>query len=209
MVSRSLTKVPAASHGRGSRFILGYLVKLSSLLISITGAIALGLAASAAQAKTDSFVYTSISGAPNSATGTLTFHPVAAGVYAITGITGNVDGDTISPTAPVSNPDSPNAATSPDGLFIYDNDVYSHGPTLSNPGVLFDGASGAEYNLFSQGSEYVLYEALNGSYVANSVGNFTLTGGVLEPASWLMMVMGVAAVGAGLRMGRGRQLANA
>lgn len=184
-------------------------MKLPTLLVGVTGAMALALAATAVQAKTDTFLYTSTSGAPLKATGTLTFDPVGAGVYAITGITGTVDGDMISPTTPVANPQSPNATTSTDGLFIFDNDVYSHGPTLSNPGVLFDGVSGIEYNLFSQGPSYVLYEGVNGAFGPNSTGVFTLTGGVPEPATWLMMLMGMAAIGAGLRIGHARRPASA
>ena len=182
-------------------------MKLSALIVSIAGAAVLALTASVAQATTDSFVYTSTTSAPSSATGMITFHSIGGGVYEITDITGFVDGDKITNLVPNSNP--PGAVTSTDGLFIYDNDVYSGAPTLSNPGVLFDGQSGIEYNLFSQGPSYVLYEGVNNAFGPNSVGTFALAGGAPESATWLMMVMGVAAIGAGLRMERGRQLANA
>jgi hypothetical protein len=180
-------------------------MKLSGLLAGAAVAVALLGVASVAQARTDDFTYTSTGGTPASASGTISFQPVGPsdpGVFVITAITGMVDGDLI--TALINNPNSPGASTSTDGLFIFDNDVYANAPTLSNPGVLFSGKSGAEYNLFSTSpSDYTLYQAIAGAYTENSVGSFVLTGGIPEPATWLMMVLGVAAIGGGLRLGRG------
>ena len=136
-------------------------------------------------------------------------------------ISGNVDGDTI--TGLVNNPNDDTQATSPDGLFYYDNVVWP-GATeqLSSPGILFLGASGAEYNLFSDVPAnpdgpvtYELYKAVGGAYDGNSQGTITmgqtfnqgfdrdaLGGGVPEPAAWTMMILGFGAVGAVLRRRR-------
>jgi hypothetical protein len=89
---------------------------------------------------------------------------------------------------------------------------------LSNPGLFFTGASGDEYNLFSDNtSTYELYDARAGvGYVAHSVGALTATEapdlrpdggdvlGVPEPAAWTMMIMGFGGVGAILRRRRSR-----
>ena len=99
---------------------------------------------------------------------------------------------------------------------------------LSNPGILFLGASGTEYNLFSdppatrRPTPYELYKAFNGrawGYDAHSYGTITmgqtfsqdldrsvLSGGVPEPAAWTMMILGFGAVGAVLRRRRGQAL---
>ena len=62
-------------------------------------------------------------------------------------------------------------------MFIFDNVVWPTGaPALSNPGLFFSGASGAEYNLFSDNaSTYELYRARSGvGYLANSVGTLSV-----------------------------------
>jgi hypothetical protein len=129
-------------------------------------------------------------------------------------ISGNVDGDKI--TGLVNNPNGDTQATSPDGLFYYDNVVWP-GPgqqQLSNPGILFLGASGAEYNLFSDDPvNYELYKAIPGvGYDGNSHGTISMVqtfsqdvrgaGGVPEPATWAMMILGFGGVGALLRRRR-------
>jgi hypothetical protein len=176
-------------------------VKLSGILgaaILSIGMLGLG---SVAQAETQDFTYTSTSGPPTEATGQITFSVVPGGVYEISKITGNVDGQVIDMLLGMAG----SAKTSADGLFIYDDDVYATGPALSNPGVLFSDKNGAEYNLFSTAStgpdNFTLYQAVNGAYTENSIGNFALS--APEPATWLMMVFGVAAIGGGLRLGRG------
>jgi len=125
--------------------------------------------------------------------------------YDVLSVTGNVDGDTI--TTLIANPNQPTPSYSPDGLFIYDNVVWPGAATqLSNPGILFMGASGDEYNLFSDSStQYELYKAVPFSgYVAHSVGTITMQNGVPEPAAWTMMILGFGGVGALLRQRRGR-----
>jgi hypothetical protein len=139
------------------------------------------------------------------------------GGFNITSIGGSVDGDII--TGLVDNPGQPNASYSTDGLFIYDNVLFTSGivPTLSNPGVLFIGASGHEYNLFSDDmTHYEMYQATPG-YTEHSYGTISLHeasdrdgplgrlgGAVPEPATWTMMILGFGGVGALLRQRRSR-----
>jgi hypothetical protein len=74
-----------------------------------------------------------------------------------------------------ANAGSPNAQTSPTGLFIYDDLVFPGGnPIVTNPGLLAFGGpglgnapegKGSEINFFSEGSNtYDLYTGVNGSY---------------------------------------------
>jgi hypothetical protein len=142
----------------------------------------------------------------------------AVGGHDVTGVSGQVDADAV--TGLIANPGQPFPSYSADGWFIYDNVVWPGGaPVLSNPGLFFTGASGDEYNLFSDdASTYELYDARAGvGFVAHSVGTLTATGqpafrdfsldevvGVPEPAGWTMMILGFGAVGATLRRRRPR-----
>jgi hypothetical protein len=80
---------------------------------------------------------------------------------------------------------------------------------FSHPGLFFSGASGAEYNLFSDSSTtFELYKANSGvGYLANSVGAVTATAVIPEPASWTMMILGFGLVGTLLRQRRRTRLA--
>lgn len=184
---------------------------------------ALALSSGAARASTWVIDYTATSGAPSQAVVDVvasdTLNSVAG--YDVLSVSGEVDGDTI--TGLIANPDQPTPTTSPDGLFIYDNVVWPGAATqLSNPGILFMGASGDEYNLFSDSpTEYQLYQAVPFSgYVANSVGTITMaqtfvsqnlgiTGGVPEPEAWTLMILGFGGVGALLRHRRARPVLSA
>lgn len=177
---------------------------------------AVALCAGSAQAATWVVDYTSTGGSPFAAALTLNTADTlnAAGGFNITGVSGNVDGDVV--TGLIANPNQPFASYSADGMFIFDNVFFTApgGPKFSNPGLFFTGASGNEYNLFSDNpSTYELYRARSGvGYLANSVGTITTAqqsrdfggGAVPEPAGWTLMILGFGGVGALLRHRRGR-----
>lgn len=131
------------------------------------------------------------------------------GSYAIIGITGTVDnggGNSDAVTGLINNPNSPSWSFSPDGLFMFDNLVFPTapptGPAVSWYGLMFTGASGAEYNLFSDNANtYELYRAQGGGYQANSYGTVSVAA-VPEPAAWLLMIVGFGGAGAILRRRR-------
>jgi hypothetical protein len=200
------------------------LVKFAAAAItSLT--LSVGISSGAAQASTWVIDYTAdnLGDTPYSAMLNVTASDTlnAASGYDITGIGGNVDGDTI--TVLVANPNKANASASfsADGQFIFDNIIWPTGaPQLSNPGILFMGKSGHEYNIFSDDAvHYELYKATPfGGYNANSRGTISVTApsppafdlrspGVPEPASWALMILGFGAVGAVLRQRRGRLVA--
>jgi hypothetical protein len=201
---------------------------LVKFAVGATVALALsaGLGVGAAQASSWVLDYTANNpgDTPFSATLDLTVSntPNAPGAYVdggfnITDISGFIDGDMI--TGLVDNPGEPNASYSTDGLFIYDNVLFTSGqvPTLSNPGLLFTGASGHEYNLFSDDTvNYEMYQATPG-YTEHSYGTISLhetfdregplgqlANPVPEPAAWTMMILGFGGVGALLRQRRAR-----
>jgi len=180
------------------------------------------LAVGHAQASTWVLDYTATDGAaPAEADLTLNVSDVqnlVGGGFNVLGISGQVDGDSI--TGLIANPNLPNASTSADGWFTYDNVFYAgQSPVLSNPGLLFTSASGAEYNLFSDNATtYELYQARAGiGYTEHSVGTLTAVDppgglnsvGVPEPASWTLMIVGFGGVGAILRRRRHAQPAAA
>ncbi len=174
------------------------------------------LCASQAQAATWLLDYAATNGAsPTQASLTVDISDAqnAVGGHDVTGISGQVDGDAV--TGLIANPGQPFPSYSADGWFIYDNVVWPGGaPVLSNPGLFFTGASGDEYNLFSDNaSTYELYDARAGvGYVAHSMGALAVSElpsvrgfsldevvGVPEPASWVFMIVGFGSVGAVLR----------
>jgi hypothetical protein len=175
---------------------------------------ALAISGGAAQASTWVIDYTANNAGdtPFSATVDLVASDILNAVngYDVLSVSGNVDGDAI--TGLVNNPNQPTQATSPDGLFYFDNVVWP-GATqqLSNPGILFTGASGTEYNLFADDAvHYELYTAVNGSWSNHSYGTIAMAQtfqggfdrdslGVPEPASWALMILGFGGVGAVLR----------
>jgi hypothetical protein len=179
---------------------------------------ALVFSAGHAQAATWILDYTATDGGqPTQASVTVEISDLlnAVGGHDVTGVSGQVDGDAI--TGLIANPGQPFASYSADGWFIFDNVIWPDQASLiSNAGLFFSGASGDEYNLFSDdASTFELYDARAGvGYVAHSVG--TLAGreapdlgpnvgdvvGVPEPAAWTMMIIGFGAIGAVLRRRR-------
>jgi hypothetical protein len=190
------------------------MLRLKTILAGLTAAIA--LTAGQAHAGTWLLTYTSSTGSPFTANLTLDASDVmnTVGGFDALSLNGDVDGDAI--TGLIANPSQPLAHYSADGMFIYDNVVWPTGaPALSNPGLFFSGASGNEYNLFSDNATtYELYRARSGvGYLANSVGTLSVaeqvrtvtddrSGAIPEPASWLMMIVGFGAIGTALRMRR-------
>jgi hypothetical protein len=165
--------------------------------------------AGAAHAATDVFTFSDTADGIF-ATGTLQVDnaPTGAGTYDITGVTGSVmNGSLASPTVDpivgvIGNTNSPNATV--DFGFQYDNQL-----PLNTNGVLFQGASGAIYNLWSNGgSAGELYTyGLPGVPNFDAHGVVSVSAGVPEPSSWAIMLMGFGALGAAVR-GR-RKLATA
>jgi hypothetical protein len=113
-------------------------------------------------------------------------------------ISGTVNGSHISGL--VANPSAPNAAVSPDGLYIFNNVLFATGTLLlDNNGVLFNGPGG-EYNIFTSNSTYILADNAPGvgSYIPGTEGTFTVTG-VPELSTWAMMIIGFGGVGLQMR----------
>jgi PEP-CTERM motif len=89
----------------------------------------------------------------------------------------------------------PGNATSPDGLFYYNNVFYpGSDPAFDNSGVLFTSIGNASgyWNLFSYGpGNYTLWESKGGGW-AYEGGQGTLTLSAPEPSTWAMMLLGLA-----------------
>jgi hypothetical protein len=172
-------------------------MKLPTLFVGLASAVALTLAASAASAKSWDFSFTSSGG--DVASGMFTTSG-AGPTYTITGITGVIDSSAII------------------GLSSYaaaDQLLFMPGPpNFDVGGVSFTALDGISYNLtdFPDGSNRITNNVIDPPGVGTpepfQLTSLTITA-LPESATWLMMVMGIAAIGAGLRMGRERQLADA
>ena len=170
-------------------------------IIAVALAAAVAVAAMPASAYTYSFNYSSTdSNAPFASTGSFTTNNALNGVggHDITSISGTVDADPI--TGLVANPSRPNAQNSADGFFTYDNVYFGGNPVIDNAGVLFSGASGLEYNFFSDApGVYELYSATPGvGYGAHSVGTLSVAA-IPEPATWGLLLAGFGMVGVAAR----------
>ncbi len=94
--------------------------------------------------------------------------------YDVTSITGTIDGVAITGAVGTGG----GQQTSPDGKWYYDNEIFAtrcggiDGSVdgIDNAGLLFTGANGIEYNLYSQDGSLVLgtYDSSTGSLVASS-----------------------------------------
>ena len=100
----------------------------------------------------------------------------AVGGYDVTGITGSVvgpNGGAISSL--INNPNNSQEAISPDGIWEYDNVLYTgSNPLLDYGGILFT-SNGYEYNLYYENGNYIL-ESLNPQdYLNEETGSFTIS----------------------------------
>ena len=193
------------------------------LLAAASASVALASAAGQAEAATWLLDYAATNNAaPFGANLTVVTDDLANGdgSFNVTGISGTVDNgaNTDTVTGLIDNPNKPGWAYSPDYRFMFDNLLMpTSGPTVSWYGLMFTGASGDEYNLFSDNaSTYELYRANAGGYQANSVGTLSIAaiqpqgpisfsqfgGGVPEPAAWALMILGFGATGVALRRRR-------
>lgn len=108
--------------------------------------------------------YTSMSGTPTTASFSITTSDAlnARGGYDIVGVSGNVNGDTITGVIPTGQ--TPTTFLSPSGIWNVDNVFYNQPKFLDSDGMLFSTASGLEYNMWG-----------------TSDSNFTLASGYLKP----------------------------
>ena len=125
----------------------------------------------------------------------------------MTGISATVAGPNGGSAALVMNPDRPAAGLDSSGSWIYDNVVFSSGPWVDNAGLLFS-AGGFGYNLYSSGLVYYLSSSNPaGNYDPGERGRLEFSA-IPESATWLMMGLGFAALGAaGRAASRGDRLA--
>ncbi|MGZ6015388.1 MAG: PEPxxWA-CTERM sorting domain-containing protein [Phenylobacterium sp.] len=183
-------------------------MKLISGLAAMVGAGAvLGLAATA-QAAVYTLSFTDYGATINlDATVTTSDTLNAVNGYDITAITGTVSGNPGSDpiTGLVVNPNQPFAWNCCG--FIVDNVLFSPGQTFDNWGVLFD-TVGGRYNFWMNSpteGELYTYGAPQSLDVRGTV--VATSGGVPEPAAWVMMILGFGGAGAVLRRRRALSLA--
>jgi hypothetical protein len=162
-------------------------------------AAALALAPVAAEAKLVPFSFETTDGL-FTVSGDLTIADTldSVGGYDVTAISGTVDrpGGETAISGLVANPERPDPYDN--GSWLYDNVLFTTGPYFDNPGLLF-AAGGNDYNLFSEGWTYTLssYDPEGSYFPGQTVGGIVVS--IPEPATWLMMGLGFAALGLGGR----------
>jgi hypothetical protein len=178
---------------------------MSMRALKVTGigfALALGALAAmpAAAAQVYDWTFTNTLTGIVEGQGTLTTGAADGGGFDVTALTGSLDDPTIGVNAAISSftPGSGN-----DGVFQWDNVVYTNStPHLDNGGLLFD-VGNQEINIYNLGGGFP-----NGDIAAGSSNNYGGDQGtfnisaVPEPASWAMVLLGVGLIGGGLRVAR-------
>ena len=119
------------------------------------------------------------------------------GSFDITSISGVADGLAITGlVAPTAND------VSPDGIFDFDNKLFSGNPVFDINGVLFNTAA-EEINIYANGaSNYLDAKAAGGVLTdGGTPGTFVINGvsAVPEPSTWLLMIAGIGGIGLMLR----------
>jgi hypothetical protein len=157
----------------------------------------------AAQAATFDLTYT---GADFSVSATLDAADLGGGDWLVTDLSGTVFDGSSEPVSLI--PGGPGAFLTPSGSFIVDNVLYyppGSGQYLDIDGLAFT-ASGAEWNLWGNGSSYTLGTCQGGCYTFD-YGTVAVSQ-VPELSTWAMMGLGFAVLGyAGLRRGRRESMA--
>ena len=122
--------------------------------------------------------------------GTVTSSPNAS-----VGITGLVTGGSNPPTPP-------NTGTTSDGLFFFNDVIFTAGGLhFDNNGLVFTAANGTEYNWGSSNNVAGFNNAVwtsndpNAPWPNELNGVGTLTAAVPEPSTWAMMILGFCGVG--------------
>jgi hypothetical protein len=172
-------------------------------------ALALGqlACASTAAAKVYDWTFTNASNVVEGH-GTLTATTADGGGFDVTALSGFVNDPTVGVDGPVT---SFTAGSGNDGVFVWDNVVYTLAPFVDNLGIVVD-AGGQEINIYNAtgGCCSVVYpggfplgETLAGSSnnTGGDHGTFSLVA-IPEPATWAMMLLGAGMIGGGLRMAR-------
>ncbi len=186
----------------------GYIMSKTFVTLFAALAIMAILPAADANATVYAFAFASFDG-QLTATGQMTVD-ASNDVTAISGtISGLVD-QTISGV--VANPSFPNAATSPDGSFIYNDLFYNAAKHFDIDGLVFstlENATGV-WNLWGNApGDYSFWESVGyGNYPIQETGNLTIFAAP-ELSTWAMMLAGFAGLGLAGRRPQPRLAASA
>jgi hypothetical protein len=144
--------------------------------------------------------------------GTLTTGAADDGGYVLTGITGTIEDGPAGVTGPITG-FTPGSGD--DGVFAWDNIIYTGTPHVDNLGILFD-ADNQEVNIYSAtgGCCDIVYPGAypKGDIQAGSNNNFGGDAGTFaisaapEPATWALLFLGVGMAGGALRMAKRRMV---
>ena len=117
-------------------------------------------------------------------------------VVAVSGTISGLVNQTIS--GAVANPDFPNAATSPDGMFIYNDMFHNSNPRFDIDGLVLKTVENAAgfWNLWGNApGDYSLWESVGyGAYPVQERGTLAVFAAP-EMSTWAMMLAGFAGLG--------------